>query len=166
MDFNNLFIAMISLLIMERKDFEIWLNKELGDYDSHLTKIDYLKGSVSYSKPLFIDSTILMVIKTPFILNYLTNRCSLAENYFSFFLYDCQTDLMFGKVTEVDIDEDWKEVLLDEIYLVEERMEKSYCPKCDFWLLQRQNRYGHSFIGCSGFPDCDYSNEIENVYDK
>lgn len=157
---------MISLLIMERKDFEIWLNKELGDYDSHLTKIDYLKGSVSYSKPLFIDSTILMVIKTPFILNYLTNRCSLAENYFSFFLYDCQTDLMFGKITEVDIDEDWKEVLLDEIYLVEERMEKSYCPKCDFWLLQRQNRYGHSFIGCSGFPDCDYSNEIENVYDK
>lgn len=152
---------------MNRKELENWLDKELGDYDSHLTKIDYLKGGISYSKPLFIDSTILMVIKTPFILNYFTNSCYLDEELIiKFFLYDCQTDLIFGNISEIELDDDdWKELLLEEIYLVEERMEKSYCPSCDFWLVERQNAYGHKFIGCSGFPDCTFSDEIENIYE-
>ena len=152
---------------MERKGFEIWLNKELGDYDSHLSKIDYLKGSIAYSKPLFTDNTILMVIKTPFMLNYMTSRCDLDnELILKFFLYDCQTDLILGNITEIELDKDWKEILLEEIYLVEERMEKSYCPECDFWLLQRENYYGHKFMGCSGFPYCEFSSEIENIYEK
>ena len=151
---------------MERKAFEEWLEDNLGEYDSHLTKIDYLKGSISYSKPLFIDETILMVIKTPYILNYLTSTCYLDEELLiSFFLYDCSTDLVFGHISEFDFEDDWREELLDEIYLVEERMEKSYCPECDFWLLQRENAHGHRFMGCSGFPDCKYSDEIENIYE-
>jgi hypothetical protein len=151
---------------MNRKEFELWLEKELGHFDSHLIKIDYLKGGISYSKPLFIDSTILMVIKTPYILNYLTSNCYLHDELIlKFFLYDCQTDLVFGNITEIEFIDDWKELLLEEIYLVEHRMEKSYCPNCEFWLVQRENIYGHKFIGCSGFPDCDYSDEIENIYE-
>lgn len=152
---------------MERKDFEFWLNDVLGDYDSYLNNIDYLKGSISYSKPLFIDNTIWMVIRTPYILNYMTNGCYLdEEKLIKFFLYDTQTDLVFGNITEIEFEEDdWKEILLDEIYLVEHRMEKSYCPKCEFWLLERENAYGHKFMGCSGFPDCKYSDEIENIYE-
>lgn len=151
---------------MERKDFEFWLNDVLGDYDSHLNNIDYLKGSISYSKPLIIDNTIWMVIRTPYILNYMTNGSYLdEEKLIKFFLYDTQTDLVFGNITEIEFEEDdWKEILLDEIYLVEHRMEKSYCPVCDFWLLERENAYGHKFMGCSGFPDCKYSDEIEKIY--
>lgn len=152
---------------MERKEFELWLEEHLGKFNSHLTKIDYLKGSICYSKPLFIDDTILMVIKTPYVLNYLTSRCYLEDELvLKFFLYDCQTDLMFGNITEIDFDDDWKELLLEEIYLVEERMNKSYCPECEFWLVQRENCYGHRFMGCSGFPECEYSDEIDNIYDQ
>ena len=31
------------------------------------------------------------------------------------------------------------------------------CPSCESDLLVRQNRYGSSFIGCDGYPDCEYT---------
>lgn len=31
------------------------------------------------------------------------------------------------------------------------------CPDCGEDLLVRQNRYGSSFIGCDGYPDCEYT---------
>lgn len=152
---------------MQRGEFEKWLNENLGEYSSHLTKIDYLKGSISYSKPLFINETIWMVIYTPYVLNYMTNSCKInEENLLKFFLYDTQTDLVFGNITEIEFDEpDWSEILLDNMYLVEERLEKSFCPKCDFWLVERINQHGHKFMGCSGFPDCRYSSEIDKIYE-
>ena len=40
------------------------------------------------------------------------------------------------------------------------------CPKCGKPLVFRKGKYGE-FIGCSGYPDCDYiSNENENAGDK
>ena len=35
------------------------------------------------------------------------------------------------------------------------------CPKCGKPLLKRKSRYGTYFIGCSGYPKCDYIESIE-----
>ena len=35
------------------------------------------------------------------------------------------------------------------------------CPKCGKPLLKRKSRYGTYFIGCSGYPKCDYIEAIE-----
>ena len=151
---------------MERKDFEIWLDDFLGEYESHLINLDYLKGAVCYSKPLFSDNTILMVIRTPYILNYLTSSCvNYKDKLLSFFLYDKQTDIVIGEVSEIDFSDDWQDELMEHIYLVEERLEKSYCPECNSFLVQRENGYCHRFMGCSGFPECDFSSEIEDIYE-
>ena len=35
------------------------------------------------------------------------------------------------------------------------------CPRCGKPLLKRKSRYGSYFIGCSGYPECDYLEAIE-----
>ena len=35
------------------------------------------------------------------------------------------------------------------------------CPKCGKPLLKRKSRYGNYFIGCSGYPKCNYLESIE-----
>lgn len=116
----------------------------------------------AYFKPLFTASTIDMVIISPFNYelafgDYLLNE----ENCFYFFIYDNETDLIIGDVVRIDYEEDWKDELSFYIYTAEERLDTFQCPKCSFWLIQRTTKHGHEFIGCSGFPDCDYSNEID-----
>lgn len=148
-----------------KTQFDSWLSELIGDYEVHLIPIDYSKGRISYSKPLYIDSTILMVIRPPVLLDYMTSRYIMKKDYsFDFFLYDTQTDLIFGHISELDI-YDWRDDLIEHILLAEDRMNKSYCPMCEFWLLERENIYGHKFMGCSGFPECDFSCEIETVFD-
>ena len=36
------------------------------------------------------------------------------------------------------------------------------CPVCDGWLNTRMGRYGR-FIGCSNFPDCDYTRDLRKL---
>lgn len=36
------------------------------------------------------------------------------------------------------------------------------CPKCGLPLVFRKNRKGDTFVGCSGYPECDYSTFDEN----
>lgn len=33
------------------------------------------------------------------------------------------------------------------------------CPECGSWMVIREGRYGE-FLGCTGYPDCDYTEEI------
>ena len=149
-----------------KSKFDFWLKDVLGEYEITLTPIDYSKWRICYSKPLFIDPTILMVIRPPIILNYMTSSfCMKKHLSFDFFLYDIQTDVIFGHISQLDV-YDWKEDLKEFIFLAEDRMKKSYCPCCDFWLVERENVYGHKFMGCSGFPDCEFSAEIENIFDN
>ncbi len=36
------------------------------------------------------------------------------------------------------------------------------CPVCDGWLNARMGRFGR-FLGCSNFPDCDYTRNLPKV---
>ena len=151
---------------MNRKDFESWLSENIGSYEIELTNEGYFKGSISYTKPLYIDPTILMVIKTPQVLDYLTLSGSLNDELIMrFFLYDIQHDIVFGYISEFDWREDWREDLMFEITNVENRLIQSICPSCNMWLVERENIYGHKFVGCIDFPACDFSSEIDNVYE-
>ncbi len=148
-----------------KKKFDSWIRDVIGEFDTQIIPIDYPYGRIAYYKSLFIDHTIQMVIRPPVVYNYRTGSyCMKKHLSFDFFLYDIQTDVIFGHISELDI-YDWKDDLKEFIFLAEERMKKSYCPCCDFWLVERENVYGHKFMGCSGFPDCEFSAEIDDVYD-
>ena len=50
----------------------------------------------------------------------------------------------------------------DRVYLFFQRLK---CPECGKDLLKRHGRYGE-FVGCSGFPQCRFScqlNDLEKV---
>lgn len=36
----------------------------------------------------------------------------------------------------------------------------SQCEECGNWMVIREGRYGE-FLGCTGYPDCDYTEQIE-----
>ena len=40
------------------------------------------------------------------------------------------------------------------------------CPQCGKPLLKRKSRYGTYFIGCSGYPSCNYLEAIEGEQPK
>ena len=61
--------------------------------------------------------------------------------------------------------DNWRELLFYKIILAEETMSRSTCPDCGFWMLERTTQHGHPFMGCSGFPECEYSGEIDDIYD-
>ena len=148
-------------------EIESYLTKLMGDFCKKISPINNSsRFMISYSKNLYSYPTIQMVIVSPLIYEQFTGNYILDNNsYFLFFLYDMETDLIFGEIEEIDFDENWYEELSFSVYDAENKVNKYICPSCEFWLVQRQNKYGHRFLGCSGFPECDFSCEIDSLED-
>lgn len=151
---------------MIKKEIEQFLDKHWGEYAEVHTKKNFHIKSVSYSKHLINVPTILMVVKSPIDFDPIhSSYGELKGEPIRFFLHDKETGITFGCISEIPMDEDWRKELVYRLYTVEHRLKSSECPECGFWLVQRSNQHGHEFMGCCGFPDCDYSAEIRDIYD-
>ena len=146
-------------------EIESHLTKSMGDFCKKISPINNSNLSkISYSKNLYKYPTIQMVIVSPLLLNNYNKEYLLKENSrFNFFLYDMETDMIIGEIQEIDFDENWDEELLFSIYDAENKVSKYICPLCEFWLIQRSNKYGHRFLGCCDFPECNFSCEIDDL---
>lgn len=144
-------------------EIELHLTKLMGDFCKKISPINNSNLSkISYSKNLYRYPTIQMVIVSPLLLNNYNKEYLLQENSrFNFFLYDMETDMIIGEIEEIDFDENWDEELSFRIYDAENKLPKYVCPSCEFWLVQRTNKYGHKFLGCCGYPECTFSCEID-----
>jgi hypothetical protein len=145
-------------------DIEQHLKGLWGEYQKVENSRNYYERDLSYTKPLIFAPTILMVVKPPVEFNPIYGCMEIIEGHpIRFFLYDKETDLIVGCVSEIA--DNWKNRLIYLSYTAEDRLNRSECPDCGFWLLERTNMHGHAFMGCSGFPECEYSAEIDKVYD-
>jgi hypothetical protein len=146
-------------------EIESHLTKSMGDFCKKISPINNSNLSkISYSKTLYKYPTIQMVIVSPLLLNNYNKEYLLKENsHFNFFLYDMETDMIIGEIEEIDFDENWDEELSFRIYDAENKLPKYICPSCEFWLTQRTNKYGHKFLGCSDYPECTFSCEIDDL---
>ena len=144
-------------------EIERYLKELMGDFCKKISPIDNSrKSSFSYYRNLYNYPTIQMVIISPLIHDENIDRYILKENsVFLFFLYDLETDMIFGELQEIDFDENWQEELSFSVYDAENKVHKYICPTCEFWLVQRENKYGHKFLGCCGYPECNFSSEID-----
>jgi len=146
-------------------EIELFLKEFLGDFDKKISPINNSRtNSFHYVKTIYSYPTIQMVIKSPFVYDEYIDRYILEQNsFFLFFLYDLETDMIIGELEEIEFDETWQEDLSFSILDAENKLLQYECPCCGFWLVQRENKYGHRFLGCSGFPDCTYSCEITEL---
>ena len=144
-------------------DIESYLTKLMGDFSKKFSPINNSNLSkISYSKNLFRYPTIQMVVVSPLLIHNYTNEYILNENsQFNFLLYDTETDMIIGEIEEIDFDENWDEELSFRIYDAENKFPKYVCPLCEFWLVQRTNKFGHKFLGCCDYPECTFSSEID-----
>jgi hypothetical protein len=143
-------------------EIDSFLKDLLGDYKKRMLPIKGRYGyTISYSKPTFSFPTIDIVIISPFIFDVnLNGYVKNEENCFYCLLYDKETDIIIGEIVRVYRDWDWKNEISFFAYTCENLISECECPICNFWLMQRVNKYGHKFLGCSGFPECDFSKEI------
>jgi hypothetical protein len=148
-------------------EIEAYLSELMGDFCKKVSPINNsTKYNFCYYKNLYSYPTIQMVIQSPFIYDKNIDRYLLKEeNYFLFFLYDLETDMIIGEIEQIYFDESWQEELSFSVYDSENKVLKYICPSCDFWLVERSNKYGHRFLGCCGFPECDFSCEIDSLED-
>lgn len=148
-------------------EIETYLDEVMGDYSKKLSPIpNSNKSKISYYLNLYLYQTIQMVLVSPFLYEQYSGRYFLVENSsFIFFLYDLETDMIIGELAEIDFDENWQEDVSFHIYDAENRLMKYVCPSCSFWLVQRTNVYGHHFLGCSDYPQCNFSCEIDDLED-
>jgi hypothetical protein len=144
-------------------EIERYLSELMGDFSKKVSPINNSnKHTFSYYKNLYSYPTIQMVVISPLIYDKFHNKFLLGmENSFLFFLYDLETDMIIGEKEEIYFDENWQEELSFSVYDAENKIAKYVCPSCDFWLIQRENKYGHKFLGCSDFPECSFSCEID-----
>jgi len=143
-------------------EIESFLTELLGSYSKKTMPVNgkYIYNT-SYSLPLYNYPTIDLVIISPYVFHVHINDYLLSdENCFYLFLYDKETDLIIGDIVNILYDWDWKDEITYHSSIYEHRINENVCPCCDFWLVQRVNKHGHYFLGCSGFPDCTYSKEI------
>lgn len=147
------------------RDVESFIESILGGFKKKLTPVNgKYSYFTSYSLPLKSQPTIDIVIISPYIYEIVLDDYVLnSENCLYYFLYDNETDLIIGNIVSVDYDWEWQEELSFYIYTSEERLNKCICPNCNFWLVQRTNVHQHKFLGCSGFPECTFSSEIESI---
>lgn len=73
-----------------------------------------------------------------------------------------------GKITKVDILEDFYKDFQEKIVYADKHMEEAdlftleeKCPVCGKPLIKRKSKYGKDFIGCSGYPNCTYIKQEE-----
>jgi hypothetical protein len=146
-------------------EIEKYLKELMGDFCKKISPInDSNLSNISYSKTLYEYPTIQMVVISPLLINNYNKEYILNENsHFNFFLYDMETDIIIGEIEEIDFDENWQEELSFSVYDAENKVPKYICPSCDFWLVQRANKYGHRFLGCCGYPECYFSCEIDDL---
>jgi hypothetical protein len=146
-------------------DIESYLTKLMGDFSKKFSPINNSDLSkISYSKNLYRYPTIQMVIISPLLIHNYTRKYILNENsQFNFLLYDTETDIIIGEIEEIDFDENWDEELSFRIYDAENKLPKYVCPSCEFWLVQRTNKFGHKFLGCCDYPECTFSSEIDDL---
>jgi hypothetical protein len=144
---------------------DLYLKSVLGDFDKKQFPLNQGNtNKVCYIKPLFSYPTIELVIISPYVFQvYLNDYVLNKENLFYVLLYDKETDLIVGSIEEVYFGETWESELKYSILTCEDKLEKSQCPKCTFWLIQKINKYGHHFLSCSDYPECNYSCEIEDL---
>jgi ssDNA-binding Zn-finger/Zn-ribbon topoisomerase 1 len=110
--------------------------------------------------------TILMVVKPPIYFNESYKKYRVKQNEpLRFFLYDKETSLIVSCISEIFLQENWKESLSYMILTAEDRLNRSECPKCKFWLVERENELRQRFMGCSGYPDCNFTANIHDIYD-
>jgi hypothetical protein len=148
------------------KSIENFLNDNWGKYYRSLIRTDYRTSTLSFSKPLWGKTTVLMVVKTPVGYdNQFRSYFIQKDEPIKFFLYDRETDMVFGCISEIWETDNWQEFLNYKILTAEDRLNRSICPECGFWLVERTNQHGHAFMGCCGFPACNYSSEISLIYD-
>jgi hypothetical protein len=144
-------------------EIESYLRELMGDFCKKISPINNSRiYSFSYSISLYKYPTIQMVIKSPLKYDDYIDRYILEENsVFLFFLYDLETDMIIGEIEEIYFDENWQDEISFRVYDAENRVLKYICPSCEFWLVQRTNIYGHKFLGCCGYPECNFSCEID-----
>ena len=148
-------------------EIELYLKELMGDFSKKISPINNsLNFTFSYYKSLYSYPTIQMVVQSPFVYSQYIDKYILDnDNMFLFFLYDLETDIIIGKIEEIDFDENWQEELMFSIYDAENKLPKYVCPVCDFWLVQRTNKHGHHFLGCCGYPECNFSCESDEIID-
>jgi hypothetical protein len=146
-------------------EIDSYLKELMGDFCKKISPINNSNlSNISYSKNLYDFPTIQMVIISPLLFNPYNNGYILNDNsHFNFFLYDMETDIIIGEIEEIDFDENWGEELSFSVYDAENKVHKYICPSCEFWLVQRANKYGHKFLGCCDYPECDFSCEIDDL---
>lgn len=146
-------------------EIELYLSEFMGDFCKKISPINNSNlSNISYSKTLYAYPTLQMVVISPLLLNNYNKEYILNENsHFNFLLYDMETDIIIGEIEEIYFDENWDEELSFSVYDAENKVQKYICPSCEFWLVQRTNKYGHKFLGCCGYPECDFSCEIDNL---
>lgn len=148
------------------KDVESVLNELWGDYKRREVVVNRYDRKLSYFRRIVDIPTCLIVVQPAVTFNpYSTNMDLDSASPIKFFLYDMETDLIIGSIIEIPFDNEWTHNIYYRSITAESKLMNSVCPECSFWLTQRTNQHGHNFMGCSGFPECDYSDEIENIYD-
>jgi hypothetical protein len=146
-------------------EIETYLKELMGDFCKKTSPIsNSRKHTISYYINLFSYSHIQMVITSPLTYDECISKYVIEDNsVFLFFLYDLETDMIIGEIQEICFDENWQEELSFSIYDAENKVNSYICPSCEFWLVQRENKYGHKFLGCCDYPECDFSCEIDSL---
>ncbi len=146
-------------------EIETYLKELMGDFCKKTSPIsNSRKYTTSYYINLFSYPHIQMVITSPLIYDECISKYVIEDNsVFLFFLYDLETDMIIGEIQEIDFDENWQEEIAFNVYDAENKVNSYICPSCDFWLVQRENKYGHKFLGCCDYPECDFSCEIKDL---
>jgi hypothetical protein len=146
-----------------KKDFEAFMDQHLAPYEKVDSQPYHGNIFLPYKKQLRLIPTISMIIMPPYSFKHGVGLQKELD-HFAVFLYDEETDVCFSAHSEVNIDSDWKSRILkiyDDAY---ERIHKSICPHCGFWLVNRLNKNAQPFMACVQYPECKYTAKIKDVY--
>lgn len=143
-------------------DIESFLGEEFGAFSIVHTAQSRGHDFIDYCQDLNGYPTILMVVRPPLDYHVKTKYILEQPHYpIKFFLFDKSTNLMIGTVSKIDIDEHWRDNLKNVFHTSQHKAYRSICPKCGCWLQQKNNTKSEQFIGCSGYPPCDYTLSLE-----
>ena len=128
------------------------------------------RGYVTIEKKRFTPTDVGRIVG-----NFLTKYFTRYVDYqFTSQLEDTLDAVARGEKEWIPVLEEFWKPFINEVHRIDEEVQRKdvtteeideKCPKCKKALAIRLGKRGR-FIGCSGYPDCDYTNDVEGGGEK
>lgn len=115
------------------------------------------ESKLYYSAPFQADPHVNLIVFTG--INNKFKKTSFLEVR----LYDFGQEVFFGRKNIIKLENGWEKKVKKTILWTAKNLDDFTCKICGHYMVARKNNFNIYFLGCTNFPECKGTKQIEQI---